>query len=258
VNAPANRIFVPVLWEVGKGLTMPLPDQVHLLHELDADLEALTARLMADGISAEEARRRATEALVPDAETLQALERLHQPLYARVTGRLNEDRLRRLERGSLALATAFVVAGSALALVRADLATTASPFQWPVMAIGYVVFAAMSAKAFEIWIKRDHRAPRRGLSGILVLSGVALLVGTAGALTDFYFLSATLEVTPELTTELVSAWIVRDAVLLATAIVVALGGSLGWLVLDQWLSQIGNQRLEVLGLNPTTLEHKGD
>jgi hypothetical protein len=106
--------------------------------------------LVAEGLSMDEARRRASEALVPDAKSLNALERLHEPLYKRFTALITPDRLRVGERWALAVTASVLLAGG-LALLRINLLD--QPVLWPALALGAVLFAAVLAKAFELWVK---------------------------------------------------------------------------------------------------------
>jgi hypothetical protein len=86
---------------------------------------------------------------------------------------------------------------------------------------------------------------------ILALSGATLLVGVAGAVFDFYRLATVLEGAPALAGSLATEWLVKDAALLAVAMVAALAGGLAWFVLTQWLSSVAAARRELLGLRPT-------
>lgn len=108
MSARAERVFLPTLRELERDLTVPIPERVRILRELEFDLEELRARLEAEGLSSEGARARALE-MAPDGATLREMGRLHTPTYLRVTRRLSGDRLRVIERWTLALATASVL-----------------------------------------------------------------------------------------------------------------------------------------------------
>jgi hypothetical protein len=155
----ADGAFGEVLREVGSGLTVPLPQQVHIMRELAFDLEALSERFVSEGLPMDEARRRASEALVPDAGALHALESLHMPLYRHFTAHITPEQLERWERRALLATTATVVLIGGVALLQADLPARASPFLWLVLVQGTILFAAILVKAFQLWIKRDHATP---------------------------------------------------------------------------------------------------
>jgi hypothetical protein len=163
MNARAQRVFVPTLREVERGLALPIPERLRILREFEYDLQQLWGRLVEEGLSQEEARRRALEALVPDTGTLGELGRLHTPLYRRWTQHLTAGHLRIAERSALVLATTSVLLAQTVALLHADLLRDPSPFLWPVLAVGALLFALVVAKSFQLWIKGDHGHPERGL-----------------------------------------------------------------------------------------------
>lgn len=221
---------------VSAGLGVPLPKKTSLLRELRADLESLTERLIADGLTPAEARRRATAALVPDAATLRDLEAVHSTLYQRATSGLDEPRLRRLEQGLLALAMAAVAVPGGLILASTGIGRDPSPFFWPVIGLGVLLVGAAMTKAFELWVKGEHRRPRRGLDSMLFASLSVVGVAAIGVLIDTIVLFDQLERTPEAAGVLFFAALQREATLLAVALVIALGTGVFWLVAHQWIA----------------------
>ncbi|MDH5759820.1 MAG: hypothetical protein OEZ65_09550 [Gemmatimonadota bacterium] len=248
MNSGPVRVFLPVIRRLEGALTVPIPSRVRILRELEDDLEALRARLEAEGVAPPEAVRRALEALAPDAASLSRLADLHTTRYHRSTRRLGSDRLKLLERSALAVATASVLVVETTILVRGDLLRHASPFLWLVVACGSVLFALVGAKVFELWIKGDHRRPERGIGTILWLAGLTLVAGFGGVMVDLIRMAGILERSPELATTLVPVWLVRDCTLLSVSILLAGAGCLGWMVLTQWLSLVSEDRLEFLDL----------
>ena len=195
---------------------------------------------------------------MPDAGALQALESLHMPLYRRFTAHITAGRLQRLERRALAVTTATAVLMCGVVLLQADLLAHPSPFLWPVLAQGAILFAAISAKAFQLWIKRDHFAPWRGIRAVLGLACTTALTGTVGITLGLYEIASTLESTPELASTLVQTWIVRDGALLAASLLIALAGVLGWVMLRQWLAFAEGDQREVLGIDNSTRTRRKD
>ena len=252
--------FASVLRKVGGGLTLPIPTRVHILRELSYDLEALSDRLVADGVSIEEARRQASEALVPDAQTLHALEHLHAPLYKRITARVTPERLERAERWALVAVTTAVVVTEGTILLRAGLLESASPFLAPVLVLGAMLFAVVLAKSFQLWVKRDHAVPRRGLGAILALLAMTMMTGVEGLIIDMYRVAMILEASPELTGSLALVWLVRDAALLAATLIITLSGGIAWFLLRQWVAWAEGAHREVLGLdgNESPVRGRGD
>lgn len=66
---------------------------------------------------------------------------------------------------------------------------------------------------------------------------------------DLYRLAGALERAPEFADVVAGAWLLRDLTLVSISILLALGGGLAWLVLNQWLSLVDGARSDVLGLN---------
>ncbi len=250
MNARSGDVLTDVLREVGRGLTLPLPDRVRILRELASHLESFTELLVDQGVPPEEAHRRAAATLVPDGAALTQLDRLHRSWYLRRTERVAPDRLRLMERTALALATTGLLVGEALTLRKVDLFGDPSPFLAPVLVVGSVLFALALAKAFELFIKGDHRRPRTGLANILVAAAATLGLGVGGTVFDLYRLAATLEGNPGASDVLTPLWLGRSAVLLVVALLLSMAGALGWFVLSQWVSLAEGAHRDVLGLPP--------
>ena len=250
MSAGTERVFTPLLREVGQGLRMPLPAQTRILRELEGDLQALTAQFVADGVEPTEARNRAMEALVPDTQTVSALGHIHQTWYRKITQRLPAERVLRLERHTLKVCTALLLGVEGVLLVGTDLLAYASVFLWPVLALGSLNFALVLWKGFELWVKRDHTRMRARLDGILGLSFFTLLVGITGAVIDLSRMAATVEASPELAGTLVRLWLVRDVGLLAASIMLALTGALAWFVFTTWISHVEHAHQEIVGTTP--------
>lgn len=245
---PAFEELGAALRRLGTRLAIPLPTRTRLLHELKYDVEGFTTRLVARGMPLEEARLRASETLIPDESALSELERLSTSRYRRATADLTPSVLRLAERSALAVATAGALGGAAAGLLRAGLLTDASPFLWPVLTLGGLLGATVLAKVFELWVKRAHDRPRRGVGTIAALSATIFWVGCTGVLVDLVRLSTALEREPEGAGRRLTEWLVRDAALLATAIIVALAGALGWFVVSSWITHVEHAHQQAMAL----------
>lgn len=243
------RIFLPALRELEGRLSLPIPDRIRILSELEWDLEALWAGMVAQGIATEEAKTRALQALVPDIQTLEELGRLHAPLYRKVTEGVRNERLRLLERSALVLVTAAVIFLQTFALLQADLLVNPSPYLWPVLGAGTLLLAAIIAKAFQLWIKGDHRSRDRGVQLILFLSGLILILGISGTFMDLFQFTTILEETPGQVMVLGPSWLVRECTLLAISILLAMAGGFFWFVVTQWLTLVRGAHRQALGLD---------
>lgn len=239
--------FQPTLRRLDQDLMVPIPDRLRILRELEFDLEALSGELEARGMPPEQARARALEALVPDGATLRELDRLHASHYRRLTRHFSPGRLRTIERSALALGTAVVLFAETFLLLRADWLRHASPFLWPVLGLGALLFAAIAAQSFRLWVKRDHENPAANLRVILFLSGVTLATGVFGAFTDFFRLAGVLEAEPRLAGSLLLEWLAASSVLLSFSLLLALTGGLAWFIPAHWLALVSGAHAELLG-----------
>ncbi len=247
----ATRAFLPTLRRLDRDLTLPVPDRLRILRELEFDLEALRGELEARGMPAKEARARALDALVPDGATLGELDRLHASHYQRLTRHFSPGRLRTVERSALALTTAAVLLAQTVVLLRADWLRNPSPFLWPVLGLGALLFAAIAAQSFKLWVKHDHQETDRNFRIILLLSGLTLATGIFGALADFFRLAEALEAEPGLAGSLFPEWLAGSCVLLSFSLLLALAGGLAWFIAAQWLAILAGARSELLGHHPS-------
>lgn len=228
------------LCELAERLAMPQPVRSRILIELAADLEDLERSLRRRGASAEEARRRALATLLPRAEALAALERLHRPLYRRLVDRFSDPVRGRLERTLLVL---FVAGLSALALAwlgRVELLADPSPFVWPLLALGFGAAGVAAWKGFELFVKKAHE-PERRRRGLWILPAAAvagLVIGFGGAAFDLYALAGRLETDLSRQGVELIRWLRRDAATLAIGLLVSSISGLLWLVIAAGVARV--------------------
>lgn len=258
MSTPSASGFLTVLRSLDQELRVPPKDRLRILRELESDLEQLSRRLEEDGLDPREARRRAIDALVPSGTVLNELAWVHTPLYRRLAGRINDSRLRTIERSALAATACGVVIAETLVLMRVDLLARPSPFLWPVLASSGLLSAVVLTKVFQLWIRADAPDLRRlRLGHILLLSGLVLGLGFAGAFVDFLRLAAALESLPDPTGQVQFTTIVSICALLSVSLLVALAGGLSWFLLSQWLSFHAGARAQLLGVWPPIHPQEG-
>lgn len=217
--------------KVAEGLRVPHPARARLLREMAGDLGGLARELEARGWSPDAARRRAEEVLLPEGPALEALVRLHVPPY---------QRLRPWERRTVAALTLFSAVAALVAVARSAPLGTPSPFLVPVVVLGTAAVGAGLAKAFRLFVVRDHRVERlrAGLSTTLGLAVATPLAALAGAVADLRTLAARMVTGPPDPVRTVSGFLHRDATLLAAGLALALLAGLLWLLLVQWVAAV--------------------
>jgi hypothetical protein len=236
---PALRIL--------SGLRLPYPERIRFAREVQEDLVGLARELEARGCAPAEARRRAEEMLLPQGTTLEALERLHQPLYRRLTERFEPDRMRRWERSSMVLLTGVSLAGALLVLARADLLGAPSPFLGPVLLLGVLGVTAALVKAFHLFIKGEHDPLRLrvGLGLPPALAGLTLVAAGGGFLIDLHALAGVMEAGPPDPGPVLLGFTGSASALLACGLVLALLSGLLWFLLLQWIAGVEQAEREL-------------
>ena len=254
MSTPRRPVEASPLEGLSNQLITPLPQKTRFLHELNGDLRDLTRRFVSDGLPADEARRRAFEALVPDETAVAHLEKIHRSWYRRQTRKWTDEGLRRFERTLLTGAFVVLLVAETGAILQVDFSGYVSAFLWPVMATGTGVVLLVLAKAFELWIKEEHRTPRRGLRALVGLSVLPSGIALIGIQFDVLRLAGTLERNPEQADALVIRSLIENCVTLSLAVLFGLFGAIGWLVFTQWIAIQEDAHRRALALHPSSSE----
>jgi hypothetical protein len=244
-DAPAGT---STLASVAEGIReLPHPARTRILLELAGDVEALTEDLHRRGVPEAEAAARARQRVVPSGPALDALVRLHRPFYLRLTAPIPDSSLRRWERTVLLTATLVVLGGGLLFLGSMGLLARPSPFLWAILALAAATLALVLTKGFQLFVRREHRPEtlERDLGLLLGLSATALLVAGAGTVTGLWRLAAAMEVGVSDPVPLLTAWLLRDSVLVTTGLLTALAGGLAWFLLAQGAAAVRGGDQEV-------------
>jgi len=242
--------FGEALNRVASRLDLPQPERTRILEEILTDLQDLKAGLVNRGWSPEDAEARTVRLLVPSEPAIDALIRLHEPLYQRLTRRLSPSVMRRAERAILLLVTAGVLGPMLSSLFGSGVLSDPSPLLWGVIALAAVILLLAGRRAKELFLIRDHHPGtlRNGLGRLLVGSGVSLGVGVAGLVLELYGLAAAVEASGLATTELIVPWLLDSSALLSASLITALLGGLCWFLLVQKVEMVerANERAAML------------
>ncbi|HLU26299.1 MAG TPA: hypothetical protein VKZ58_11395 [Longimicrobiales bacterium] len=239
--------FAPVLRQLGDALDVPHPARSRILQEIAGDLEGLYELYRARGLSDDEAAERAASALALSPEMLRALVEIHTPAYQRLFGRFSERGRRHGERAFLFVLVGCMVLGGGSVLATQDVLADPSPFLWPVLALGAVAAALALAKAFQLFVKKDHHPDRlrSGLGSLLACAPILVLIGLVGAVADLYALAGSLGGDVANPTMLAIRWLRTTADLLTAATVLALAVGLVWYGLTARVAAIERAESEI-------------
>ena len=207
-----RRLFLPALRALDGRMRAPVPGRTRLLTEMEADLEELTRHLRAQGLAPDEARRRALDVLMPDDAVLQELERLHAAPFERLTRSIPDAHLRRIERWVFASAALAVLTSVVVVLGGVDLLRHASPFLWPVLAVGSALAAIAARAGFLVWLRLDTDGGARWTAATGAGAAALLLLGGIGAAIDLHDVAGRIAASPS------------DAVMLVVGALQQVGG----------------------------------
>lgn len=228
-----------------RGLSAPPGARLRILEELRGDLEDLQATLRAAGVPEAEAKRRAEALLAPDAEALEALSRVHRPLWVRW-------RERAPVRGGRAVGAALCglgLAGAFVALREAAALREATLFLVPLAGIAAAAAVRTVGKAVRIWVVGESESGRvrAGSEDLLVAAAGAAAATAFGIAFELYQAAARISAAPALELPLVTDWLRRSVVLGAAGIAVALSCGLAWLFFVRQAAVLEKRERALLG-----------
>jgi hypothetical protein len=238
--------FAPSLKRVADALPLPQPQKSRIMLEMAADLEALYGAYRARGVSEEEAVRRAEVRVLADPETLQKLTRLHTTGYRRWLNGFSGHVQRRIDFLAAGLAALLLIVPLTALLLPALVGLAPNPYLWPVLAVAVLVFGVTGAKAYTLFLKRDHDVVRLhdGLPTLLFLTTLSPVLGAAGVLHGVRAMALELGRSDAVNAaRVITGSIGRESALLALALLVALVAAAAWFLLVNRVAAI--ERAEV-------------
>lgn len=228
-----------------RGLSAPPAARLRFLEELRGDLEDLQATLRAEGVPEAEARRRAEALLAPDADALEALSRVHRPLWVRWRERAPV----RGGRVAGAALCALALAGALGALREAAALRDATLFLVPLAGIAAAAAVRAVGKALRIWVAGESESGRvrAGSEDLLVAAAGAAAATAFGIAFELYRTASRISAQPALELALVTDWLRRSVVLGAAGIAVALACGLAWLFFVRQAAVLEKRERALLG-----------
>lgn len=248
LDGGAASDFTPELRSVAERLDVPQPMRSRILLELGADLEDMRDRLVAQGLPAPEARRRAVAALVPADEPLGELTLHHRPPYLRLLGGLADPTRHRLERVGLLVGVLLLALPCVALLGDLALLVDPAPATPPLLGLGIALLGLVLWKTFQVHVRRDHRPRRlrRGLGWLPAIATAAVVIGLGGAAVDLYVVAGQVEAGAIDPTSLLLAWLRRDMAMASLGLVVGALAIAAWIWLSTAVARVEQAEADVL------------
>jgi hypothetical protein len=221
-----------LLRELDARLNLPSRARSDVLREVREDLHDMVNVLVGQGMSREDAERRAVTLLQPGDEAVQGLAAVHRSPYGHLSARLGNGVARGTERAAVLAMAGLAAAAPVPALVLAGrLPVWAAA---PLLVLAGVMAANLTRETLRWWVRREQDvralAHAASLQGAMV--GLAVSWGALATATEVYLAAAAWEVAAP-SSMAVAAWVSRVLALPALTLGVAMLGVFGALALMQ-------------------------
>jgi hypothetical protein len=225
--------FLGVLRRTAARLDLPQPVKSHVLLEMAADLEDLFHAYRQRGLSEEEAEREVRERFDASDDALRELARLHRSTFRRWMDRFSTQAQSRWERIVLGLSLVFVAVVTGRPLVSTAFFREASGFVWVAIVIGIVAAGIFLAKAYRLYVKKDHRVRdlRKWLPSLLMLTCAGMCNGIFGFFLMFQLTMRRISEDYETAAFRFADWIVGSTATMILSLMVSILAALFWFVL---------------------------
>jgi len=225
--------FGSYLEEVNRRLGLPQPAKSRILLEIAADLRDLYELYRSRGLGEEEAEQRALEKIRLSDEAMGQLVRIHESPFRRWLAGLSGSSQSRLERAAFAAVLLFVLVMTGREVVAAPFLRAAGPFIWPILAFAAGAAAIALARAYALFVKKDHHIKRirSGLDALLALSAASVLTAVFGLLLELYRSFGRSVSDVERTLLYSSDWLLRSSALITAGLLVAILVCIIWFLL---------------------------
>jgi len=176
------KMFAETIKEINNRLDVPQPARSRVLLEIAADLEGMYDHYRKQGLSSQDARRRAIDHCDLSDDTLQELIHIHTSVWRRFMDRFSDQAQTRWERALLVVLLVCVAAAAGPLIVSVGVFKVAHPLVWLALGVTAAAVVFSGSKFYLAFIKQDHdaRRLRAGLSALLVAAGADLLIGVYG------------------------------------------------------------------------------
>lgn len=240
--------FTETLRTINDRLDLPQPAKSRVLLEIAADLRDMYEYYRAQGLSQQDARRRAVEHCDLSDEVLIELTRLHTSAWRRFMDRFSEQAQTRWERALMIVMLVFMAAVVGRFVATADVFATAHAWVWVAGVVTAAAVLYACYKLFLAFVKQVHdsRRLRAGLSSLLAAAGANLLIGAYGNCVAMYHAARRAADDLEGVWLYAAEWLLEGASLQMVCLAAAVAIALFWYVITNKVSRI--ERAEAAAL----------
>ncbi len=240
--------FAKTLNTINDRLDLPHPARSRVILEIAADLEDLFRHFRDQGLSEDDAKRRAEEHCDLSDEALAQLVAVHGSPYRRFLDRLGGQARSRWERAVLSVILLVVAAGTGRALAGSDLFRAAGPFVWPVLACTAIAITIGLAKLYAVYLRQDHRPSRlrRGLGALPALAAADIVIGVYGYSWTLYLLLRAMAEDPVRALPRLAGSLLAGSATVVVCLLSALLCAIFWYVLQDRVARIEEAEASLL------------
>jgi len=236
-----------LLRDLNARLNLPSRVRSDVLREVRDDLRDMVAVLVGQGMSPEEAERRAVTLLHPGDDAVQGLAAVHRSPHEQLSVRLGHEVVRGMGRAAVLAMAGLAAAAPVPALILAGWMPVWAAL--PLLVLAGVMAANLTRETLRWWVRREQDV--RALAHAAVVQGatvgLAVSWGAFATATDAYIAAARWEVFAPSSLAL-AAWVSRVMTLMALTLGVAMLGVFGSLALMQALWHARNLEGELAEL----------
>lgn len=238
--------FATTLQTIADRLDLPQPARSRVLLELAADMDDLDRHFLGQGLAEDEARLRVLEQFDLSDAAMSELAAVHHGPARRLLDRLPARNLRLWERTLLVVMALAAVHTGGWFTRSSQVMHDAGAQAWAVLAVAVIVLILAAGKAYQLFIRQDHRVRRlrTGLAPVLGLSVGMMALGFVlpwvqvllrlGRPTDLHPVAVMMD------------WVISTTAMLQVSLGLGLLGALAWFGLAQAVLRIERHESEVL------------
>jgi hypothetical protein len=234
------------LQAIAHRLDLPQPARSRVLLELAADMDDLDQHLRRQGLPDHEVRRRVLERFDLSDDALGELALVHRGPARRLLDRLPARSLRLWERVLLVVMALAALRTGGWFTRSSRVMHDAGAQVWAVLAVALVVFLLAAGKAYQLFIRQDHRVRR-------LRNGLAPVLGLSVGMMALGFVLPWLQVllrlgrpTDQHPVAMMMDWTLSTTAMLQASLGLGLLGALAWFGLAQAVLRIERHESDVL------------